>query len=134
MDGLAHIAELVTWIRKSKRIASELVDKEHERRVKGGEMEMSATEKAINDLNVSKLMLCNPKMLTSEMCVRIGQAISSAIALLKEQEPIKPTINEYGKAYCICGENVGIIPDSENLPKIRLKYCPECGRRMKWDE
>ena len=38
MDGLAHIAELVTWIRKSKRIANELVDKEHERRVKGGEM------------------------------------------------------------------------------------------------
>ena len=133
MDGLAHIVELVTWIRKSKSIASELVDKEHERLVKGGEVGMSATEKAINDLNVSKLMLCNSKMLTSEMCVRIGQAINGAIDLLKEQEPIQPTINEYGKAYCICGENVGIIPDSENLPKIRFKYCPECGRRIKWE-
>ena len=49
------------------------------------------------------------------------------------KEPIKPTINEYGKAYCICGENVGIIPESKNLPKICLKYCPECGRRMKWE-
>ena len=47
---------------------------------------MSATEKIVNDLNVSKLMLCNPKMLTSEMCVRIGQAINGAIDLLKEQE------------------------------------------------
>jgi hypothetical protein len=31
-------------------------------------------------------MLCNPQMLTPEMCVRIGQAITSAIDLLKEQE------------------------------------------------
>lgn len=53
--------------------------------------------------------------------------------LLKEQEAVKPTINEYGEAYCICGENVGIIPNSKNLPKIRSKYCSECGRRMKWD-
>ena len=57
--------------------------------------------------------------------------IDEAIALLKEQEAIKPTINEYGKAYCVCGENVGIIPNSKNLPKICSKYCPECGRRMK---
>ena len=52
---------------------------------------------------------------------------------LKEQEAVEPTINEYGNAYCICGENVGIIPNSKNLPKVCLKYCPECGRRMKWE-
>ena len=62
-----------------------------------------------------------------------GIALDEAIRLLEEQEPIKPTINEYGKAYCICGENVGIIPNSKNLPKIRSKYCSECGRRMKWE-
>lgn len=55
---------------------------------KGG-MTMADREKVINDLNVSKLMLCNPKMLTSEMCVRIGQAINGAIDLLKEQEATK---------------------------------------------
>ena len=55
-----------------------------------------------------------------------------ALVMLKEQEPIKPTINEYGEAYCVCGENVGIIPSSKNLPSIRSKYCPECGRRMEW--
>lgn len=38
---------------------------------------------------------------------------------------IKPTINEHGEAYCVCGENVGIIPNSKNLPKIRSKYCKE---------
>lgn len=43
-------------------------------------------EKVINDLNVAKLMLCNPKMLTPEMCVKIGKAITSSIHLLKKQE------------------------------------------------
>lgn len=61
------------------------------------------------------------------------ETIRNVIALLKEHEAIKPTINEYGEAYCICGENVGIIPNSKNLPKILSKYCSECGRRMKWN-
>ena len=52
--------------------------------------------------------------------------------LLKEQEAVEPTINEYGEAYCICGENVGIIPSSKNLPSVRSKYCSECGRRIMW--
>lgn len=56
----------------------------------------------------------------------------AGLAMLKEQEAVEPTINEYGEAYCICGENVGIIPSSKNLPSIRSKYCSECGRRMKW--
>lgn len=56
-----------------------------------------------------------------------------ALALLKEKKPIKPILNEYGEAYCICGENVGIIPRSKNLPSIRSNYCSECGRRMKWE-
>ena len=53
--------------------------------------------------------------------------------LLKKQEAVEPTINEYGKAYCICGENVGVFPNNKNLPSVLLKYCPECGRRMKWE-
>lgn len=56
------------------------------------------------------------------------------LLLLKEREAVEPTINEYGEAYCICGENVGIIPSSKNLPSVRSKYCSECGRRMKWNE
>lgn len=47
---------------------------------------MNSTEKVINDLNVAKCILCNPQMLTPEMCVKIGQAITSAIAILKEQK------------------------------------------------
>ena len=54
----------------------------------GSEMGMNVTEKVINDLSVAKLALCHPQMLTPEMCVRIGQTITSAIALLKEQEAV----------------------------------------------
>ena len=43
-------------------------------------------EVIINDLNVAKLALYNRQMLTPEMFVRIGQAITSAIDLLREDE------------------------------------------------
>ena len=55
---------------------------------------MDATEKVINDLNVAKLILCQPQMLTPEMCIKIGQAITSALALLKAQEPRVMTFEE----------------------------------------
>lgn len=61
-------------------------------------------------------------------------ALRDILVLLKEQESIKPTINEYGEAYCVCGENVGIIPSDKSLPKIRSNYCPGCGKRMKWED
>lgn len=54
---------------------------------------MSATERVVNDLYIAKLMLCNPQRLTPEMCIRIGQAITSAIVLLNEQEPVSPKID-----------------------------------------
>ena len=49
---------------------------------------MNATEKVINDLNVAKYILINPQMLNPEMCIRIGQAITSAINMLTEQSEI----------------------------------------------
>lgn len=48
---------------------------------------MTHREKVIDDLNLAKLILCKPQMLAPEMCIRVGQAITSAINLLKEQEP-----------------------------------------------
>ena len=56
-------------------------------------MEMNATERAINDLNTAKLILCNPQMLTPEMCVKIGHAINSAIDLLTKQEKEIESLN-----------------------------------------
>lgn len=43
-------------------------------------------EKVIEDLNIAKNILNFPQMLSPEMCIKIGQAISAAIELLKEGE------------------------------------------------
>ena len=59
---------------------------------------------------------------------------NNALELLKEQKPITPTVNEFGKAYCgNCGENVGIFGKTLNVC-VRMRYCPECGKAVKWDE
>lgn len=93
---------------------------------------MSATEKVVNDLNVSKLMLCNPKMLTSEMYVRIGQAINGAIDLLKEQEPVPPIKQYDGNPkfwtswWYVCG-------NCETPIDCCDKFCRRCGRMVKWE-
>lgn len=58
-------------------------------------MEMKDREKIIKNLSIAKQILIYPQMLSHEMCIRIGQAISAAIALLKEQEPRELTINEW---------------------------------------
>ena len=71
---------------------------------------MTDREKAINDLNTSKLILCNPQMLTPEMCVKIGQAITSAIALLKEQEAV-PTDTKMTDINTVMGWLEGLIQD-----------------------
>lgn len=89
---------------------------------------MSETEKVVNDLNVSKLMLCNPTMLTSEMYVRIGQAINGAIDLLKEHEP-KKVEWRIGRAHCpSCGE---LFPRKKETQHIR--FCSFCGQAVKWE-
>ena len=66
---------------------------------------------------------------------RCFQAMTrDAIALLREQESVKPIVGEYGTRLCgNCGEEVGVISDSTPY-KIRKNYCPECGRKVKWDD
>lgn len=51
--------------------------------------------------------------------------LTDALALLKEQEPVKPII-EHGKMYPQCG-NCG-----EWLLKSD-KYCSACGRKVLWE-
>lgn len=55
---------------------------------------MSETERVINNLNVAKLVLCKPNMVTSEMCIKIGQAISDALAMLKDQQQMIDELKE----------------------------------------
>lgn len=84
---------------------------------------MPDRDSVINDLNVAKLILCNPQMLTPEMRIRSGQAITSAIALLKEQEAV--AVYDPG-AYCPkCGWML--------YPEDHPHHCGNCGQAVKWE-
>lgn len=67
------------------------------------------------------------------------QIVLRVIALLKEQEPIKPTINVDTWICSKCGhvlESQELIDDKENaqiLVHEQYQYCPECGREIKWE-
>lgn len=60
------------------------------------------------------------------------ECIEDILELLKAQEPVDPTINEYGEVVCgNCGENVGIIGQTIKIV-VRMRYCPECGKAVNW--
>lgn len=100
-------------------------------------------EKVIEDLNIAKNILTFPQMLSPEMRIKIGQAISAAIALLKEQEAVEPhyTTLRYlvnGMEVAIqhpecprCIENGLVLWDAE-IEKGQA-YCKRCGQKVKWN-
>lgn len=56
-----------------------------------------------------------------------------ALELLKEQEPVAPSYAGYNEWFCgNCGETVGwkSIPEFDEM---QYKYCPYCGKKVKWD-
>lgn len=98
---------------------------------------MNATERMVNDLNIAKLILCNPQMLTPEMCIRIGQAISAAIVLMKEQEPIllKNQHKPYGYSTNANSPWISRCPRcGKKVEGKQTRFCKYCGQAVKWDE
>jgi len=63
--------------------------------------------------------------------------IEDAIALLREQEPVEPFARydalrrEFDCG--VCGFLVG-FENAFDDRRYRAKYCPECGKKVKWDE
>ena len=60
-----------------------------------------------------------------------------ALALLREQEPVKPLIpDDDMMRYCgNCGEIVGHeVLGPSGLNVTQFEFCPKCGRKVKWDE
>ena len=97
---------------------------------------MSETERVINDLNVAKRILCNPQMLNIEMNIRIGQAITDAIALLKEKEPAEPVLDERTGRIWLCGKCGSYVGFEDNDPHDTNefdKYCRDCGTPVLWE-
>lgn len=59
-------------------------------------------------------------------CGNTQHLMEDALALLKAQEPVKPTWRR-GYVYCgKCGYKLHWIVDKNN-------YCPECGQAVKWE-
>lgn len=59
-----------------------------------------------------------------------AQLAKDALELLKEQEPVAPTVDEdledKNLFKCVCGGSLGM--------KGIFRYCPWCGRKVLWDE
>ena len=101
-----------------------------------GKVGMIDRKKVISDLSASKRILCYPQMLTPEIRIKIGYAISDAIDLLKEQEAVKPKL--VGENMWRCGKCDALLGWEDFTPSgvelVEYKFCPECGRMVKWDE
>ena len=57
----------------------------------------------------------------------LREALDMAVALLKEQEPVSPIINEKVFQYATCGKCGQHLHWQGN-------YCQWCGQVVKWDE
>ena len=95
-------------------------------------------EKVIENMNIAKAVLCNPNMVTPEMCIKIGQTISDALSLLKEQEAEAKWIygeDKTGVDGWRCSECDFFEPwfyeFTDDVDFIRFYgHCPSCGRKM----
>lgn len=90
-------------------------------------MGMNDTKKVIEDLNISKYALLSQQTLGREMCIRIGQAISAAIALLEEQEAVPVVQREVMHMLFWCCGSCGVAITEGD------KFCRMCGKQVKWE-
>lgn len=59
-----------------------------------------------------------------------AQCVRDALALLREQEPVRPKREDAGhRIIMLCGACGAPIPTPGGW---RYKYCPTCGRGIKW--
>ena len=88
-------------------------------------------EKVINQIEVD----IQRAERTGEMIVYVGRKTAKdVLALLKDQEAVEPDTDSEGTCTCgNCGETVGYYPVGCKTPQQLCKFCPECGRSVKWD-
>ena len=56
------------------------------------------------------------------------------LKMLKEQGAIEPDVDSEGSCSCgNCGTTVRYSPAGCSVPEKLCKYCPECGKRVKWE-
>lgn len=86
---------------------------------------MNNREKVIKDFE-SEIMNFTPACTSDEL---LKEVMETALELLKEQEPVEPLIADY-KIY---GSN-RICANCTAYLFPAGKYCPGCGREVKWDD
>ena len=61
--------------------------------------------------------------------------IDDAIALLKAQEPVKAVADGEDSYMCNnCGTVIGWAElEPGGIEEVKYKFCPECGRAVKWE-
>ena len=97
-------------------------------------------EKVIKGLEETEIMLKQAVDRGGEMAVmgafKCYNHVSDALSLLKEREPVKPVDQGDGSYICDnCGETVGWEElDVFGIDPVKYKYCPGCGRKVKWDD
>ena len=70
---------------------------------------------------------CSVRVCKQQLC-------GDALELLKEQEAVEPDKDSEGTCSCgNCGETVGYYPVGCNTPNKFCKFCPECGKSVKWE-
>jgi DNA-directed RNA polymerase subunit RPC12/RpoP len=109
---------------------------------------MPDREKVIKGLEMHKSGLCNvltangkvycPYWASNDNCMI--ELLNDALALLKEQESIKPTAfvdKDTEETRYVCS-NCGYEVRYEELVvsgivEIKHSYCPSCGKKVKWE-
>lgn len=65
------------------------------------------------------------------------QRVDDALALLKAQEPVEPVRKpEIFDSLYFCGKcsaKVGFQIRKDDSWRFKCKFCPDCGRAVKWD-
>ena len=75
-------------------------------------------------------------MVLDEIMPRCALLVRDAVELLKEQEAVKPVLDEQtGRIWLCgkCGSYVGFEDNDPHDPNEFDKYCRECGRPVLWE-
>lgn len=91
-------------------------------------------EKVIEGLETA-LAVSNVVVGTDYVVVKIGE-VKKVLELLKEQEPVKPSVDVDTYVCPNCGhrlEHQGMLGDNVIFEE-RYNFCPACGKAVKWDE
>lgn len=98
---------------------------------KEDEVGMTDREKVIKGLEETEIMLAHAVDRGGEMAVmgafKCLNRVEDALDMLKEQEPVKPRYEDFsGYRIARCGNC--------NRHIVKHRFCPECGKEVKWDD